>query len=355
MPNSMESPGAAFRDTANYVSATANAAFEQAPRVTLRQLTYFVGAGDHESVTRAAEVLNVSPPAISGAISYLEQFLGAPLFLRRHARGLVLTEFGHRLLLEARIILNQARAIEALQQTGEQRAPQRLEIGCLGDIAPYVIPPVVRDFMRHNPGLEVRWQSADHATLMERLVTGAIDLALFLDFEQSPNFHTTILRPTPVQCVLPRWHPLAKEALVRLEDLLDEPFILLDIAKTSAYFLSIFGNLGLAPRIAHQVGSAERARSMVANGFGYSLLNFWAPGGRSEEESSPVYRPIDTDVRPSNLVAARLYKSRTPLLIEQFLRHAEAVVRDIPFAAALPEPGSLRTRTFAASEKRNLS
>src|ERR1700676_5326316 len=71
------------------------------PRITLRQLVYFAAAAENQSALRAAEELNVSPPAISGAISCLEAILGEQLFVRRHARGLLLTEAGHHLLMEA--------------------------------------------------------------------------------------------------------------------------------------------------------------------------------------------------------------------------------------------------------------
>src|SRR5688572_21274962 len=54
------------------------------PRITLRQLIYFSSAAEHESAVRAAEALNVSPPAISGAIAGLERILDQPLFIRRH-------------------------------------------------------------------------------------------------------------------------------------------------------------------------------------------------------------------------------------------------------------------------------
>jgi hypothetical protein len=81
------------------------------PRITLKQLSYFVSAAQHQSVARAAATLNVSPPAISGAVAYLESVLGRQLFVRRHARGLLLTEAGHHLLLDARDIIGRVREV----------------------------------------------------------------------------------------------------------------------------------------------------------------------------------------------------------------------------------------------------
>ena len=130
---------------------------------------------------------------------------------------------------------------------------------------------------------------------MQRLEDGQLDVILVLDFEISPALHSTVLQFTPARCVLPGGHPLADKP-VSLKDLTDEPFIMLDVAKTRDYFLSIFGDFGLQPNIAMRVSSAEMARSLVASGFGYSLLNFSTP-----EHRNIVYCPIEGPVRPSNL------------------------------------------------------
>lgn len=63
-------------------------------RFTLRQLEYFVAVGEEGSIARAAEVVNVSSPSISTAISQLEQEFGVQLFVRRHAHGLALSRPG---------------------------------------------------------------------------------------------------------------------------------------------------------------------------------------------------------------------------------------------------------------------
>jgi DNA-binding transcriptional LysR family regulator len=306
------------------------------PRLTLRNVNYFIQAANQQSVIRAAETLNISPAAVSGAIACLEKFMAAPLFVRRHARGLVLTDFGNKFLIEARALLAQANDLERLSQAQPARQVRSLTIGCLGDIAAYILPPLVSDFTRLVPDTEVSWVTAEHGMLIERLSDGTIDLALFLDFERMPSFVATELRSTPAQCVLAPRHPLARRRTIALASLVDEPFILLDIPKTRDYFLSIFASVGIEPRIVHRARSAEMVRSMVANGFGYSLLNFWPPG-QGTAPHTPVYRPIADDIPQAHLIAARPLKCRSPQLIQSFLRHAVPLIRSIPFAAAVIE------------------
>ncbi len=288
------------------------------PRITLRHLVYFAAAARNESALRAAEELNVSPPAISGAIACLEQILGQKLFIRRHARGLLLTDSGHHLLLEARDVIGRVHEIEAIR-TNKSRQVRSLSFGCLGDIAPNLIPPLVRSFQAHYPQVDIRWQTACHAELKQRLEDGVLDVIIVLDFELSPAFQSNLLQNTPAQCVLPREHRLANGP-VSLKALEKEPFIMLDIPSTRDYFLSVFGDLGLQPNVAHRAPSADMVRSLVANGFGYSLLNFCTPDRRNI-----VYQPIDGDIRPSHLVAVRQYRRRASKISDDFVDHARTI------------------------------
>ena len=63
-------------------------------RFTLRQLEYFVAVGEAGSIALASEKVNVSSPSISAAISQLEEEFGIPLFVRKHAHGLSLSQAG---------------------------------------------------------------------------------------------------------------------------------------------------------------------------------------------------------------------------------------------------------------------
>ncbi len=279
----------------------------RALRLTFRHLSYFVSAAQHESVIRAAEVLNVSPPTISAAIAFLEETLGVQLFIRRHARGMVLTEDGRYLMAAARDIISQVQDLERLRDSNRSPAHNTLYLGCLGDIAPYVVPPVVRRFRNTHPQVNVR--IGDHAGLTGQLSEGSLDVAIFLDFEASPLLQATSLRPTPPQCIVPSQHRLAAAPVISLEDLAGEDFILLDMPRTRDYFLSIFNERNLRPNIAHLAASAEMVRSLVANGFGYSILNFWPPRPLGDG-GDVVYRPIRGVLRPSHLVAVHLYRHR---------------------------------------------
>lgn len=289
---------------------------EAVPKLSLRQLTYFLATANHESVLRASETLNVSSASISTAISQIEEFLQTQLFIRRHARGLVLTSAGQDLAAHARNILLHAREIEAVAQRGPFRAAGRINVGCLATIAPYLVPLVLRDLQEKHPNIEMRWRADKHEALLDGLHNGSFDLIIVYDYDIPTTLHALPLRSMPIQVVLPSGHPLASSQSCVLSDLVGLPMVLLDQPRTRDYFLSLFGNRGLSPTIAHRVDSFEMVRSLVANGFGFALLNFVPPYnvcGHGTLTSRPV---ADVD-RPQNLVLARLYRFRAPRLVDE--------------------------------------
>jgi len=316
-------------DPANRAAALGDHATDGIPKITLRQLGYFLAAANHQSIRKAATALNVSSPSVSMAIAQIETMMEAQLFVRRHARGLVLTEVGRDLAVSARNMLSHAREIETAGQRSPASYAGRLNIGCLVTVAPFLIPPLLSAFTASYPRIQMRWREGNHESLVDGLETGLLDLAILYDFDVPRTLHCTPLRSMPMQVVLHADHRLARRDALNLADLVDEPLVLLDLPKSRDYFLSIFGDLGLEPRIAHRTSSFEMLRSLVANGLGYALLNF-CPPLNVPNHGAIVSRPLRDVSKPAHLVLARLHRYRAPVIIEEFTRHARE------FSAALP-------------------
>jgi DNA-binding transcriptional LysR family regulator len=298
---------------------------ETVPKLSLRQLTYFLATANHESVLRAGETLNVSSASISTAIAQMEEFLQVQLFIRRHARGLILTSAGQDLAAHARNILLHAREIESVAQRGSYKAVGRINIGCLATIAPYLIPLILKEVADNHPEIQLRWREEKHEALLDALHGGGFDLIIVYDYDIPTTLQVTPLRSMPVQVVLPAAHPLAQSTTCSLTDLIGEPMVLLDQPRTRDYFLSLFGSKGLTPTVAHRTESFEMVRSLVANGFGYALLNF-VPPYHIEGHGKLVSRPLADIDRPQNLVLARLYRFRAPRLVDELFKSVSAAV-----------------------------
>lgn len=331
MPNVTKTGAGADEACSKLKDAVRDIACPGIPRVTMRQLSYFVATARCESIARAAEELHVSSPSISVALTELESIVGVPLFVRRHARGVVLTEVGSELVATARQILLMAYEFRSRNDTASYEFESVIDFGCLVSLAP-LVPAIVNEFYQEYPKVRVRWHEADHAALIAGLEAGTINCGLLYDFNIPASISAMVVREMPLQMVLPQNHPMADEPMVALRDMAKEPFILLDLPNTHDYLLSSFSELGLEPLIAHKTQSYEMLRSLVANGFGYTLLNYCPPYA-GLNGGGLVCRPVMEELRSCSMVFARRHRYQTPYVVEMFRQHICDFVARQPISA----------------------
>ena len=283
----------------------------RAPDFSLRQLSYFLAAAQYQSIQQAAVALHVSGPAVSAAISHLETMLGVPLFRRRHARGVILTEEGSAFAVQCRGILQDAREIASAGSLDRNALRGQIRVGCLTTFAPLVIPPLLSAAREQIPGAKLTWTEGHHEYLIEALRTGTLDLAVLYDFEIPSGIQFTTLRDAPLQVVLPASHPLAALDSIAPADLTTEPFILLDLPRTREYMLAALSSHGQLPRISEMVTSISMLLGIVAAGHGFSLLNF-CPPYMVPGVGKVVSRPFQSQARQPCIVVAHSYRYHYP-------------------------------------------
>ncbi|WP_246129525.1 LysR family transcriptional regulator [Verticiella sediminum] len=304
----------------------------RAPDFSLRQLSYFVAAAHHQSVQKAAAALHVSAPAISAAIAHLETTLGEPLFLRRHARGLILTELGSAFAIECRSLLQEAWGLGAGRLFERAEVHGRVRLGCLFTFGPYVVPPLLKTIQAQFPRARVEWREGHHEHLLEALHSGAIDLAVMYDFEVPSGIIAVPLRPAPLQVVLAERHPLAERRSLAPVDLLTEPLVLLDLPRTRDYMLSAYSAHGATPRVSQHVYSMGMLLAMVASGHGISLLNF-CPPYEVPGVGRVVSRAFDSLVRQPNIVVAYSHRYHLPRVANAVIEQLAVLVDELVLEA----------------------
>lgn len=270
---------------------------QRALRYTLRQLQYFIAVGEAGSIARVSERINVSSPSISVAISQLEAELGLPLFVRQHAQGLALTQAGREILAQARVAVREAEALMdiAANISGTVRGP--LTVGCLLTFAQLILPTMRREFEAAHPQARLRQHEMDQVALFSALRRSEIDVALTYDLDVPADLQFTGLAKLPPVALVGDDHPLVGRTSVGIDDLVDHPMVLLDLPLSSDYFLSLFDGSDKKPSIAERTRDMAVMRSMVANGFGYSIVNI-CPLNDLSPDGLPVHRvPITSPVR----------------------------------------------------------
>lgn len=91
-------------------------------------------------------------------------------------------------------------------------------------------------------------------------------------------------------------HPLALRDSLTVRDLAPHPMVLLDLPMSADYFLSFFTRADLRPMISERTRDMAVMRSLVANGFGYSIANF-RPRSTSAPDGKPLsFVPLVGDV-----------------------------------------------------------
>lgn len=291
-------------------------------RYTLRQLEYFVAVGESGSISAASQQVNVSSPSISAGISQLEEELGVQLFVRHHAQGLTPTPPGRELLDHARIVLRQAVGLRDLagELSGSVRGP--LAIGCLSTIAQIILPGLRRSFVADHEGVRIAQVEAHQAELFSLLRQAKIDLALTYDLDLPSDLHFAPIVSLPPLVAMSETHPLADLPKVSIAQLAPLPMVLLDLPHSVDYFLSFFTAAGLRANIAERTRDMAVMRGLVANGFGYSIvnvrpLNDLAPDGRPLR-----FLPLDGQQRSLKLGLLMGRGSDRTQLHKAFLAHA---------------------------------
>lgn len=295
-------------------------------RFTLRQLEYLVAVGECGSIALASDRVNVSSPSISAAISQLEQEFGLPLFVRKHAHGLSLTQGGKQFVEQAKVVLAQASRLGDLANsiTGKVRGP--LNVGCLLTFAQVVLPQLRRSFVDEYPEVDFHQFERNQSEIFEGLRNAALDVALSYDLNIPPDLEFVPLASLPPYAVLPEPHPLAQRAEVSPAELADYPLILLDLPLSADYFLSFFSEIGLKPRIAERTRDMAVMQSLVGQGFGYSIANIRPWSERSPDGSRLRYIPLTGPVRSMQLGLLLSEGARASQTLSAFIDHCRAAL-----------------------------
>lgn len=297
-------------------------------RFTLRQLEYFVAVGEAGSIALAAEKVNVSSPSISAAVSQMEKEFGLQLFVRKHAHGLSLTQAGRQFLGQAKSVLHEAQALNRLAGDIQGNAQGPLAVGCLLTFAQCVVPSLRRDFERAHPDVEITQTERNQAELFDLLRRAEIDVALTYDLTIPADLRFTPLASLPPYAILPADHLLADRPSLSIADLAPHPMVLIDLPLSAEYFLSFFAKAGLKPAIAERTGDMAVMRSLVANGFGYSIANVRYMTDRAPDGRPLRFVPLTGDLQPLRLGIVTSEGAENVLTIRTFMEHCAQNISD---------------------------
>jgi DNA-binding transcriptional LysR family regulator len=235
------------------------------------QVQAFIQVARMGNVSRAAEALYVTQPALTARIQALEKELGETLFVRT-GRGVRLTDAG-------RVFLpNAERAVQAIED-GRQALTDlksasagRLALGAAPAVSTYVLPPVLKRFASLHPRVDVAVRTGHSEEILAMVLNDEVQVGLVRTLRH-PDIDSVPLYDDELVLVCNPQHRFARRGTVELAEVGRERLVMFD--RTSSYFeltQSLFLRGGVVARTVMELDNIEAAKKMVEEGLGVALL-----------------------------------------------------------------------------------
>ncbi|WP_327353725.1 LysR substrate-binding domain-containing protein [Streptomyces sp. NBC_01304] len=273
---------------------------------SLAQLRAFVAVAEHLHFRDAAAALGMSQPALSGAVSALEDVLGVQL-LERTTRKVLLSPAGERLAVRARGVLESVG--ELMEEAEAVRAPftGALRLGVIPTVAPYLLPTVLRLVRSSYPSLDLQVHEEQTSSLVEGLLSGRLDLLLLAVPLGVPGVVELPLFDEDFVLVAPVSHPLGGREGIPRSALRDLDLLLLDeghCLRDQALDICREVGRGEVPGSTTAAGLSTLVQ-LVAGGLGVTLLPRTAVGVETSRSAQLVTGSF-ADPAPTRRIALAL-------------------------------------------------
>lgn len=299
----------------------------------LRHLTYFIAVAEELHFGRAAQRLHISQPPLSQQIRRLEEEIGVRL-LNRTKRRVEITPAGEAFLAEARQII--AAAEEAVRRAvrADKGEIGSLAVGFIGSANYSVLPPVIREFRRRFPDVEISLTEMNTSNQIEALRAGRIQ-AGFL--RPPPGIEAAGLATAPVfreplVVAMSQNHPLQGELTLPLRLLAKESFIMIPRRRGPGYFdylIALCRQEGFSPYIVLEASQFHTIIGLVAAELGIAVV----PASMQRSRFAGVVFRTVAGGAETVLHMAWMNNSNSPVL-DNFLTVAREVAGSLMPAAA---------------------
>ena len=186
-------------------------------------LRAFVILADTGNFRAAAELLNITQPALTRRIQKLESLLGVEL-MTRSTRRVELTAAGIQFLQKARsIVLDIESAVIDLREA-VSRSHGQLRIGCLPTVGMALLPPVLERYAAAHPRIAFRIVDGNALDVLRMVHSGQVDIGLGMNLDSDPNLSFELLRVEDIGIICRHDHPVASMGRLRWADIRHFPF-----------------------------------------------------------------------------------------------------------------------------------
>ena len=267
----------------------------------IRVLRYFLTVVREESITKAAEVLNITQPTLSRQLSQMEEEIGVRLF-DRGSRKITLTNEGLLLRRRAEEILQLVDKTEKELVEQEEQVEGKITIGS-GEIASVEqLPPLISAFHERHPLVTFDLYTANADHVKEQMDRGLVDIGLLLEPIDIEKYDFIRLTTQERWVVLMRPDdPLTEKEAVTASELAKRTLILPRRMKVQGELASWFGDYYEGLSVLFTSNLSTNAAIMVSQGLGLAIViegsvSFW-------DRTKIAHRPLFPALTATSVLA----------------------------------------------------
>jgi DNA-binding transcriptional LysR family regulator len=294
----------------------------------LRQLEYFIAVAEEANFTRAAERVHISQSGVSAQIRQLEHDLGATL-IDRSGRSASLTAAGAAALDHARAVLASVDAVRKAVDDVNGLIRGRLVIGMVTACTVTPLFEALAAFHLAHPGVEITLIEDNSDRLVERVRSGAADLALIGASGIAPlGLDALPIVSERLVAAVPPGHPLAGRARATLDEISAYPIVSMPKGTgVRTVFDQGCAAKGIRPDIALQASAPGAVADLAIRGLGIAILSESMVAGHDGRLKALAIDDIETPA-----VLALIWTTTKSPALRELLRHSRR-------AFAYPRPG----------------
>lgn len=221
------------------------------------------------SFTKAADALGYTQSSVSQMVASLESELSIKL-LSRSRHGVRLTREGAELYPFIERTIDQYRAMQEKANEIQGLQTGVIRVGAISSITCHWMPQLISGFKAQYPHVQFLFHQGDYTLIPEWIRTGAVDFG-FITPRVGAGLKTKVIKDGDMLAVLPKRHPLAGRASIRLEEIASEPYIMLEEGQYSEP-MAAFEAEGITPHVEYTIHDDYAIMTMVEAGLGVSIL-----------------------------------------------------------------------------------
>jgi DNA-binding transcriptional LysR family regulator len=238
------------------------------------KLEIFVITAEQRSFTRAAELLHLTPSAVSLSIKALEKKLGAKLFNRTN-KHVELSDAGQLVYSHAKEILFNYASMKHELYEMESTADISISIGAAYTFGEYFLPGIMYAFSKRYPNILLNVTIQNSKAIAEQVHKQELDIGFIVEGETGDlNLDVQLFSEDEMIIITRPGHPLIKSSVIDKTSLEAETWIIReDGSGTREITDKFFSQLGISPKRIMSFGSSQTIKESVALGLGISYLS----------------------------------------------------------------------------------